>query len=156
MTSHTSSETVWILFDALNTRDVERAVNLIDPSYRGRDVTRSSLTIGREKARKEIRAGMNAFSDLTFSIRKSVADPPHVSIHWTLDAVHDGPFLHVPATHQPVSVAGAGFFTVRDRRIVRAVHLWNLSGFLRTCGLLPDLPGEDGPGFHGADDDPFG
>lgn len=156
MPSRTPSETLWTFFDALNTRDVERAVRLIDPSYRGRDVTRSSLTVGREKARREIQAGMNAFSDLTFSIRKCVADAPHVSIHWTLDAVHDGPFLHIPATHQPVSVAGTGFFTVRDARIVRAVHLWDLAGLLRTCGLLPDLPGEDAPDAHSGDGGPSG
>lgn len=153
MPSRTPSETIWTFFDALNTRDLETAIDLIDPSYRGRDVTRSSLTVGRETARKEIRAGMKAFSDLTFSIHHSVVHSPHVAVRWRMEGVHDGSFLQIPATHRTVSVTGMTFFRVHDGQIVRAVHLWDLSGFLRRCGLLPDLPGEPLPNSPSANDD---
>lgn len=145
MAARTPTDTIQTFFDALNARDVERAVRLVAPSYRGRDVTRSSLTRGREQARREIRAGMRAFSDLTFSLPACVADAPHVSVRWEMEARHDGSFLHVPATGRDVSVSGMGFFTVRDAQIVRAVHLWDFAGLLRTCGLLPNLPGDADP-----------
>ena len=118
------------LFDALNAEDAPRGV----------DATRSVLTVGREEAEREIRAGLAAFPEPTFSIQQCLVDPPRVSVFWTLDAAHEGAFLDIPPTGQSVHVSGTGLFTVRDGQIVRAVHLWDLAGFLRSIKLLPDLP----------------
>lgn len=128
------------LFDALNDHDVDRAADQLDRSYRGVDATRSALTVGRDAAEREIRAGLTAFPSLSLSIEWCVADPPEVSVFWSMDAVHEGTFLEIPPTHQSVTVSGTGFFTVHDDRIVRGVHLWNFAGFLRAVKLLPDLP----------------
>lgn len=128
------------LFDAVNAHDVDRAVDQLDRSYRGVDATRSALTVGRKAAEREMRAGLTAFPSLALSIERCVANPPVVSVFWSMDAVHEGPFLDIPPTHHSVAVSGTGFFTVRDDRIVRGVHLWDLAGFLRAVKLLPDLP----------------
>ncbi len=128
------------LFDALNEHDLDRAVDQLDRAYRGIDATRSALTVGRDAAEREMRAGLTAFPAFSVSIEKCVADPPEVSVFWSMDAVHEGAFLDIPPTHQSVAVSGTGFFTVRDGRIVRGVHLWDLAGFLRAVKLLPDLP----------------
>jgi predicted ester cyclase len=132
------------LFDALNAHEVDRAAHQLASSYRGLDATRSSVTVGRDEARAEIQTGLDAFAP-TFSIRQCVADPPHVAVFWDMEAVHEGPFLQIPPTHQPVDVGGAGLLTVHDEQITRGLHLWDLAGLLRTLGLLPDLP-DDGAG----------
>lgn len=136
----TPESVVHRLFDALNAHEVDRAVNQLDRSYRGIDATRSALTVGRDEAKREVRAGLTAFPALTLSVQQCIADPPHVSVFWGMEAVHEGPFLDIPPTHQPVSVSGTGLFTVRDGQIIRGVHLWDLAGFLRAVKLLPDLP----------------
>ena len=128
------------LFDAINAQDIPRAVDQLHADYRGVDATRSVVTTSRDEAEREIRAGLTAFPDLTLSVEQCVADSPRVSVFWGLDATHGGSFLDIPPTGQSVHVSGTGLFTVRDGRIVRAVHLWDLAGFLRTIRLLPDLP----------------
>lgn len=128
------------LFDALNDHDLDRAASQLDRSYRGVDATRSALTVGREAAEREMQAGLTAFPTLTLSVERCVADPPEVSVFWCMDAVHEGAFLDIPPTHKSVAVSGMGLFTIRDGRIVRGVHLWDLAGFLRAVELLPDLP----------------
>jgi steroid delta-isomerase-like uncharacterized protein len=128
------------LFDALNAQATSQAVALLDRSYRGVDATRSVVTVGRDEAEREIQAGLDAFPSPAFSIEQCIADSSRVSVFWSLDAVHEGTFLDLPPTQQSVSISGTSFFTVRTARIVRAVHLWDLAGFLRAIRLLPDLP----------------
>jgi len=128
------------LFDAINAQDVPRAVDRLHADYRGVDATRSVVTTSRDEAEREIRAGLEAFPDPTFSLQDCITDPPRVSVFWSLDATHGGSFLDIPPTGQSVHVSGTGLFTVRDGRIVRAVHLWDLAGFLRAIRLLPNLP----------------
>lgn len=134
------TSTVRRLFDALNAHDVDRAVDQLDQSYRGVDATRSALTVGRDAAEREMRAGLTAFPGLTVSVEQCIAESSRVAVFWALDAVHEGFFLDIPPTQKTVSVSGMGLFTVRDGRIVQAVHLWDLAGFLRGIQLLPDLP----------------
>lgn len=139
------------LFRALNARDAAAAAAELAPTYRGVDATRSTVTVGVDDAQAEIEAGLNAFGDATFTIHQHVVQSPRVSIFWSVEAVHEGPFLQIPATQRPVSVSGTSLFTVRDGQITRGVHLWDLAGLLRELGLLPDLPdGAVGPSFDSA------
>lgn len=83
-----------------------------------------------------------------------VGRPPHVAVFWRMEAMHEGPFLEIPPTHQAVDVSGTGLFIVRDEQIIRGVHLWDLAGLLRAVNLLPDLPDtENGPASSLFDDD---
>lgn len=144
MTNLSPTSAVRRLFDALSAHDVDLAAGMLDRSYRGVDATRSALTVGRDAAKREMRAGLAAFPALTLSIESCVADPPEVFVFWSMDAVHEGAFLGIPPTHQSVTVNGTGLFTVRDGKILRGVHLWDLAGFLRSVKLLPDLPADLG------------
>jgi steroid delta-isomerase-like uncharacterized protein len=137
--------TVHALFDALNDHDVDQAARCVDPSYHGVDATRSALTVGRDDARAEIRAGLTAFPDAGFTIEQCVTQPPVAFVYWTMEATHEASFLNLPTTHQPVSVSGTGLFTVQNRQIVHAVHLWDLAGLMRSVGLLPDVVGGGDP-----------
>lgn len=133
------TRTVRAFFEALNDHDADRAAQHVDPAYHGVDATRSALTVGRDDARDEIRAGLTAFPDAVFTVEQCVAEPPHASVYWTMEATHEASFLNLPTTHRPVSVSGTGLFTVEDKQILHAVHLWSLAGLMRSAGLLPDL-----------------
>ena len=82
------------------------------------------------------------------------AAPAQVAVFWRMSAVHEGPFLQIPPTHQSVEIHGTGLFIVRDEQITRGVHLWDLAGLLRAVNLPPDLPDtENGPASSLFDDD---
>lgn len=137
--------TIHAFFEALNAHDADRAAQYVDPAYHGVDATRSALTVGRDDARDEIRAGLTAFPDVVFTIEQCVTEPPYASVYWTMEGTHEASFLNVPTTHQPVSVSGTGLFTVQDQYIVHAVHLWDLAGLLRSAGLLPGALDREAP-----------
>lgn len=128
------------LFQALNAQNASRAAEQLTPSYHGIDTTRSTFTVGRAEAQAEIEAGLVAFASPTFTIHQQTAEDTQVSVFWSVEAVHEGPFLQIPPTHRALSVSGTSLFTIRDGRIARGVHLWDLAGLLRVLGLLPDLP----------------
>ena len=139
--------TIHAFFEALNAHDADRAAQYIDPAYHGVDATRSALTVGRDDARDDIRAGLTAFPDAVFTIERCVAESSYASVYWVMEGTHKASFLNVPTTHQPVSVSGTGLFTVEDGQILHAVHPWNLAGLMRSAGLLPDLlSGSAAPG----------
>jgi len=140
MPSDAPTAAIHRLFDAINAQDIPRAVDQLHADYRGVDATRSVVTPGRAEAGREIRAGLTAFPDLTLSVEQCVVEPPRIFVFWDLDATHGGSFLDIPPTGQSVHVSGTGLFTLRDGRIVRGVHLWDLAGFLRAIRLLPNLP----------------
>jgi len=135
------TRTVRAFFEALNDHDADRAAQYVDPAYHGVDATRSALTVGRDDARDEIRAGLTAFPDAVFTIEQCVTEPPYASVYWTMEGTHKASFLNVPTTHQPVSVSGTGLFTVEDEQIIHAVHLWDLAGLMRSAGMLPGSVG---------------
>lgn len=133
------SAVVRSLFDALNAGEAARAAHHLAPNYRGFDATQSAVTMGRDEAHLEIQKGLDAFAP-AFSVQQCLTDPPHVFVFWHMDAVHEGSFLQIPPTHQPVAISGTGVFNVRDGEITRGLHLWDLAGLLRAVNLLPDLP----------------
>ena len=139
MSVRTSARIVHLLFEALNAHDAARAARCIHPSYHGLDATRSVLTMGRENALAEIRAGLTAFPDLTFTVEQCVAEPQNAFVYWSMEATHEASFLNLPTTHRSVSVSGTALFTIEDEHIVHAVHLWDLAGLMRTAGLLPGV-----------------
>jgi len=47
--------------------------------------------------------------------------------------------MNIPATGRTVAVLGATFLTVRDGLIAGSETVWDIAGFLRSVGLLPDL-----------------
>ena len=145
MSTPSSSRPVRALFEALNAHDADRASYHIDPSYRGVDATRAALTVGRDAARDEIRAGLTAFPDAVFTIERCVSEFPYAYVYWTMEGTHEAPFLSLPTTHRHVSVNGTGLFTVENEHIVHAVHLWNLAGLMRSVGLLPGSLGGGTP-----------
>lgn len=130
-----------LLFDALNDHDAGRAADVLASDYSGRDVTRAAGTDGQAAARREMRAGLDAFPGLSFALDDHHVDAPNVIVWWEMQAVHEGAFLNIPATHQSVVVTGVSTFTIRDGTITHGKHLWDLAGLLRSLKLLPDLPG---------------
>jgi hypothetical protein len=47
--------------------------------------------------------------------------------------------MKIPATGRKVVVQGMSMLTLRDGKITRGLHVWDVAGLLRAMGLLPVL-----------------
>lgn len=129
------------LLAALNDHDVDRVVRLFAPSYSGVDASRDQSCEGPEQVRRELIAWLEAFPDLHFTSREVLVETPRLSVCWTLQGTHEGPFLHVPPTGHIISLDGFSLLETDGACFVRGFHLWDLAGMLRAMRLLPNLPG---------------
>ncbi len=80
-----------------------------------------------------------AFPDLQFLEEGSVAEGDKLALFWTIQGTHHGELMKIPPTGKRVNVRGVSLLTLESGKIRRALYLWDVAGFLRALGLLPDL-----------------
>jgi steroid delta-isomerase-like uncharacterized protein len=136
------------LIAALNAHALDRAASFVAGDYRGVDLSRSRRCHGPEQVRQSWQEWGQAFPDFDLAVREIIIGEEQVTVLWTLDGTHQGAFLHVPATQRPVHITGVSLLRLREARITRGMHLWDMAGMLRTMKLLPDLPGPPRDALH--------
>jgi hypothetical protein len=47
--------------------------------------------------------------------------------------------MQIPSTGHAVVVRGMSLLVIEDSKIKRGQYIWDVAGFLRSVGLLPDL-----------------
>jgi steroid delta-isomerase-like uncharacterized protein len=94
---------------------------------------------GVKTAASTVRA---AFPDLALTADEIVGEGDRVAILWTLSGTHQGEFLGVPATGNPVSTPGIDIYRIEHGRIA---ELWTVGddlGILFQLGAMPGFGGE--------------
>jgi steroid delta-isomerase-like uncharacterized protein len=124
---------------AWNSHDLARVQALYTADYTGSDVGEGLPLTGPEAATRSLRRYMLGFPDFRIQCEDIVSQDERVGFYWTARGTHQGNLMNIPATGRAVSVRGATFLTVRDGLIARSETVWDIAGFLRGVGLLPDL-----------------
>jgi steroid delta-isomerase-like uncharacterized protein len=125
--------------DAWNSHDLERVQALYTLDYTGSDVGEGSPLTGPEAVTRSLRRYMLGIPDFQIRCEDIVAQDERVGFSWTARGTHQGSLMNIPATGRTVTVRGATFLTLRDGLIARSQTVWDIAGFLRGVGLLPDL-----------------
>ena len=137
--SQTTANFITQLLAAWNTHDADRAATFYAPDYEGEDVGEAGLQRGQQGARQALERYLHAFPDLHFTQEITVIEDERVALAWTLRGTHRGKLMNVPPTGRPIEVNGVSLFILADGKIRRAKIIWDVAGFLRNVGLLPEL-----------------
>ena len=124
---------------AWNSHDIENVLGFYSARYIAEDVGQTFLQRGPEGLRLMLENYWQAFPDLEFTIRDSVAQDARVAIVWMAEGTHLGTIMNIPPTGHRVQVRGVSILDVEDGLIVRGQYIWDLAGMLRHMGLLPEL-----------------
>ena len=127
------------LIDAWNAHDAVRVASYYDPDYVGIDAAEAGQQRGPAGVRQTVQRYLNAFPDLTLAQEQAVLCDNHAAIELTVRGTHLGSLMHIPPTGRPAHIQGVAFLTFEEARIIQASYLWDIAGFLRNIGLLPDL-----------------
>lgn len=127
------------LLDAWNCHDVDRILALYAPDHQGEDVSQASPIQGHQGIGRAVSAIFQAFPDLIFTNEELIVQDDRLAIAWVLRGTHQGMVMNIPPTQRPIRVRGSSFFTIKDGKIVRSLHIWDVAGLLRAIRLLPDL-----------------
>lgn len=140
-------ELVQELVAALNAHDVVRVGRGYAEDYRGLDLSLGTAHHGPEDVRREFQERLQAFPDLRVTEHSLLVQHGRLAFVWTTVGTHRGTFARIPPTERRVVTCGVSFLWIKDDRIRRGLHLWDMAGMLRSMYLLPELPGaaEDKP-----------
>lgn len=127
------------LVDAWNSHDAERVASFYAADYVGMDVSESEQQRGPEGVRQTVQHYLNSFPDLQLTQEQVIICDNRAAIKVTVHGTHQGGIMHIPATGRSTEVHGVAFLTFGYGKITQASYLWDVAGFLRSIGLLPDL-----------------
>ena len=58
---------------------------------------------------------------------------------WRMHGTHRGRLMNIPASNRPIEIRGMSLLMVEDKKMARETSIWDVAGFLRSIGLLPEL-----------------
>jgi steroid delta-isomerase-like uncharacterized protein len=78
-----------------------------------------------------------AFPDLALEITELAVAGDLVCAHWRWTATHTGDLMGIPATGKSIAAEGAGFYHVRDGKIVSEWMIEDMLSVMQLVGAVP-------------------
>ena len=127
------------LVEAWNAHNPERVAALYAQTHEGTDVGVANPLRGPEAVRQMVTRYLGAFPDLEFTEQETIVQGQRAALMWQARGTHRGPLMNIPATNRRTEMRGMSLLTVEDGKITRETSIWDVAGFLRSIGLLPEL-----------------
>lgn len=125
--------------DAFARRDVE-ALSLTHAEDGTFESPAYGVVTGRDAIRDVYRYWYAAFPDFLLTWESALVDPPRASFFWTFAGTAAGPFFGDVKVGAKVNMQGAAEYTLSERGIVAARHVFDFSGTLMRAGVLKVKP----------------
>ena len=77
----------------------------------------------------------------TYTVEDVVAERDRVVVRWTNTGTHSGPFLGVPPTGRPFTIAGIDIYRIENHRMAEHWHVVDQLTLLQQLGLVPSPGG---------------
>jgi predicted ester cyclase len=129
------------VLDAWNAHDIERLASYYAPHYEGIDVGQARVQRGRADLARSAQTLLTALPDVQFE-GETIVDGPRAALIWIMRGTHRAPLMRIPPTGRFVEVRGSSILTIDSEhahQIVHGLYIWDVAGFLRSVGLLPEL-----------------
>jgi steroid delta-isomerase-like uncharacterized protein len=127
------------LLSAWNDHDIARILPFYAEDYQGEDVGQAVPILGHPGVERAFFAVLRAFPDLYIMDKELVAEQDRLAIAWEMRGCQRGAIMNIPPTGRRISVRGGSFYCLKNGKIARGLHIWDVAGLLRSLGLLPDL-----------------
>jgi steroid delta-isomerase-like uncharacterized protein len=127
------------ILDAYNTHDVPRIVAIYHPDYFGSLVSEGAGISGLTDLHEKLTRLFLAFPDLQLAVEETVSEENRIAIAWIASGTQLGKIMNIPSTKKRLQLKGQTILEIRDGKVARTRHLWDLASMLRQMGLLPEL-----------------
>jgi steroid delta-isomerase-like uncharacterized protein len=125
---------------AWNNKDIASLLSLYAPDCKVEDIGLAKPLYGHEGVRRVYLYTVAGFSDLSFTLTRSVETESQTIFEWECCGKQVRRVLGVPPTGRELHMTGVTWLTLRDGLIESSRRVWDMAGLLRQMGLLPDLP----------------
>ena len=127
------------LLEAWDAHDPDRVAAFYAQTYEGTDVGEANPLRGPEAVRQTAARYLRAFPDLKFTQEETIVQGQRAALMWKARGTHRGPLMNIPATNRPTEIRGMSLLAVEGGKIAHETSIWDVAGFLRSIGLLPEL-----------------
>lgn len=97
-----------------------------------------ALSVWADEAQASLREGFQYFSrtfaDIYVNIEDILCEDDKVAMRWTLNAIHHGVYLGIPATEKKITMIGIDIYTIENRKIKSVIRRTDDLGLLKQIG----------------------
>jgi len=86
--------------------------------------------VGREAAVTAFAAWFDAFRITSLEVAESVVEGSRIALRWVWTAIHQGPYLDIPASGKEFKGWNVIFFDTREGLITRDLSTWDCTQYL--------------------------
>jgi predicted ester cyclase len=136
--SMTTKEQSRRVFDEIYTKgNLELIEETHDPHCKLRDPSRDTVLEGPEAIRRYVQWLRQGFPDFRIEVERQIQENDLVATQAVCHGTHDGPFMGMEPTHNPVHTRCLIVQRFRDNKVLEAEVMWDVLGFLNRLGLAP-------------------
>lgn len=128
---------------AWSQHDVDRILSFYTDDCVYEDVALGRKMRGREEIRRFVEELFRGVRDFRIEHRAALVSDRGGAAEWVMSGTHSDDLPGLPATGRRFSVRGASVLELERGKIRRISDYWDMAGFLRQLGILPEEPGED-------------
>ncbi|NLG49234.1 MAG: ester cyclase [Chloroflexi bacterium] len=112
----------------------EVADEIIGPDFPPQE---KDLKPGPEGIKAYVDAYHAGFPDLRYDVQSMVAEGNQVAVRWTMTGIHEGEFMGISPTSEPISIPGMSFFDVEGSRLIQGWIIYDHLALYEKLGALP-------------------
>lgn len=124
------------MFELVQASDWERLRELFHPEYQYTDVDGS--VGGADEAIAMAKGYLDAFPDLSFTVRDQFGAGQKSVIELTARGTHTGPLQDIPPTGRTVEMVGCNVVEERDGLIYREADYFDTLTLMKQLGVIED------------------
>jgi steroid delta-isomerase-like uncharacterized protein len=130
-------------FEAINGHDLSRYSELLSPDFRS-DQPGAAALMNEEQNNAYTQVFIDAFPDLNFDIRQTIAQGDFVAVNWVASGTHKGGLKTptgavLPATGKRAIVPGSSTYQFKGGKIVHVWNHWDMVTLLAQLALMPGM-----------------
>ena len=130
-------------FEALNAHDAGRSRDLQAADYK-QESPGTPGEMNADQAEAYIQGFLEAFPDLHFDIRNTIAQGDYVVVNWMSSGTHTGGMRTpsgavIPPTGKKGLVPGSTTYLIKGGKAIQAWVHWDMTTLLTQLGLMPSM-----------------
>lgn len=121
---------------AINERNLDKYVQLLDESFVMQTETQPAPVRGRDEVRQMLQSYFQGIPDFRIEIEQIIASGDYVVTRSHVTGTHTGTFMGIPATNRKIDTHGCNIVEIRNGKAVRSRLYAENVKLLQQLGVL--------------------
>jgi len=126
-------------YDALNRRDLDAHLKLLDKSYVWESDAFPAPVKGQEAIRQTFNEYWTAFPDMRLEIEQILTSGDHVVVRYRNTGTHKGEFKGIAPTNRQIDIHGCNVHEVKNNLCTKTSHYFDRLAMREQLGVVPAM-----------------